>query len=438
MAGHSSGLTVLTGWSGKPPRWRLLDISHGPLREDIGAKAHGLTLVPTNWRPPSVSISHSLLEELPASPSKRQSILTSVARRVLRELQNATAIIVRSSAQAETIDRRGEFDSLQSPATSSDLARNIEQLYTSARRALKASETFSILVQPYLSSDAKGHLTNEYRHAQRAVDFLYEAEEIQLQNLELQAFKTYRFRLSRPVKPVKTTTRLRMKTPEREFFKTLQTVARWLAGGNRRAHVEWVLSRKTLWIVQCDWDQEIEDHDPLSQWQDAPVPARHPALKVFRAFKDGEDYDRWRKTRSHGVVSAAGLYVPPIFFMDNPDTIRDLQSGLVPPNLEDDLNLLLRGGLVLRVDVDSSLKDWVNLPAKGPVLSIEDAKQFVLSAMAEAGKRNASEKSLALVAHHFVRARASAWASSSGVDNPVKIDANWGLPDGLQAFPYDS
>jgi predicted house-cleaning noncanonical NTP pyrophosphatase (MazG superfamily) len=53
-------------------------------------------------------------------------------------------------------------------------------------------------------------------------------------------------------------------------------------------------------------------------------------------------------------------------------------------------------------------------------------------------RANANLDALAFVIHRFIAARSSAWARAEP-DNPtVEIHGLWGLPDGLQFFPYDT
>lgn len=74
----------------------------------------------------------------------------------------------------------------------------------------------------------------------------------------------------------------------------------------------------------------------------------------------------------------------------------------------------------------------------GPFLDYEPAAKFLLAGVGETISRGAMSDGLAVVCHHFIPARAAAWATSRPNDARVKIDSIWGLPDGLQAFPYDT
>lgn len=400
---------------------------------EIGQKALGLTKLPIAWRPPFVVLAGALLQQTVD--------FTALARAVIDRFPSAQRLLVRSNAADEQIDSRGRFQSLPANATVDELAQVIRE-FLDVNRPILAEHSIppsrlGALVQPFLEPTAKGHLSNENRHAQRNVNFLYEIE--MANEVSEVVGKPLSFRLERPlIKP--RPTELNLTRFNGDLPEALKHAARWIAANLDRGHVEWLVNSDRLWLVQFDPEQKPAAIRPLEVWNKQAATQFRGELIAFRRLDlDTLDssVDRWRKTRSHRLVKAARLPVPPIYFLDNVDLLQSLEAGNVLESIASDLRSLTKIPLIVRIDVDLRFSDWQNMPMTGPTTSPTDVYQFIIRAITKARRREIPLADIAIVAHHFIPAKASAWATAQPDAKRVQIDATWGLPDGLQAFPCD-
>lgn len=410
-------------------RW----IAGDGLPQNIGAKAIGLAQLPATWRPDHVVVGSDFLARPPAP-------LLKLATEILRELRSPTMLIVRSSAADEGLHARGKYVSRTVDANPRALAQTIDEVDKENRAICAAgrapgSRACGLIVQPFLEPTAKGHLANEFRHAQRNVDFLYETEAAAVGS-PLHAGPPRSFKLRRPLLKPRPSPLL-LRRFEGGAVDAFKHVASWLASSLGRGHAEWVVHDDRLWLVQFDGEQDPGNIEPLGVWNEQAAQKFNGMLTAFRVLNTVGETDRWRKTRSHRVVALAGLPVPPIYILSEPSLIAELSANRLPDAVASDLDSLLRMPTMLRLDLDRSFSDWQNLPMCGPTRSRDVARGFMVTCLRDAAKRGVPASDAAIIVHHFIPARASAWASARPGSKHVQIDTNWGLPDGLQALPCD-
>lgn len=408
--------------------------------EIVGRKGAGLALLPDPWRPPYVVLSAQALNEAIAARNGAELVLCRLLERAIDLLgvTQSARIICRSSVPDEGLERRGRYKSI---ATSPEVSLAAQAAAEIHRDALaKGSDGCAVIVQQFLRTDANGHLSNEFRHAQRNVDFLFEVEEAMGAVLSgLRSQETYAFRLPRPVRTPIRIQALRLEEFRQDLRSCLMFVAKWSCNVLDRGHFEWVLSDGRLWFVQFDPESKRWKDPPLEAWKAQATSEFMRTLRVFERLTPAPEYDRWRKTRSHRILTTCHLFVPPIYILSSKNVIVEIVGGEISPALEEDLRALVTMPLMIRFDVDTALgEDWTNLPVGGPFLDYESATRFLLEGVAKTISRGTASDGLAVVCHHFIPARAAAWATSRPNDARVKIDSIWGLPDGLQAFPYDT
>jgi predicted house-cleaning noncanonical NTP pyrophosphatase (MazG superfamily) len=215
-------------------------------------------------------------------------------------------------------------------------------------------------------------------------------------------------------------------------------LARWIDKKIGRAHIEWVACSGNLVVLQCDVEEEREVPAPLAEWNSAVASSPLVDVKLFQAATAAGVADL-RKSRSVAIFQECSLPVAPLYLMRRDDVLERVALGEIPPALESDLRALLLFPLILRIDVVAEgNSDWQNLPASAPITVLDQAKAFLLQSLPLAQSRAKRIAELAIVAHHFIPARASAWAECNLQSSRVRIDATWGHPDGLQVFPCDT
>lgn len=403
----------------------------------IGLKADGLFNIPPAWRPDFVVLTHGLLASLVGARTSPSRPLKSLCAEVVDALGRPAKLIVRSSATDETLENRGRYESYVISRSVERLAQSIVRAWSDAiaNGLDQAGSGPPLVIQGYLAPQAKGHLSNEFRHAQRPVDFLFEAEECE-QRFALDPRDPYSFKLKRPVRPPRPLPLTLGRFSN--IGAALEHVAQWIVPNLERGHVEWVVSDDRLWLVQFDPERPPSKIKPLGAWLEDASRRFTGHLHAFRTLSRNETASAWRKTQSHHVFAEAGLSVPPIYLLDDETSLQSAFDGVLTSQLASDLAALVQIPTIFRIDVESSLSEWTNLPVHGPESDPAKARTAIVEAVQKTVQKGATVNQLCVVAHHFVPAKAAAWATAHPGKSEVKIDAIWGLPDGLQAFPYDT
>lgn len=406
----------------------------------IGQKAVGLTKVPKSWVPRWCSVP---LVTCNAALSGELQWLT-IAKVLISEFSGAEELIVRSSAPTEDLDTRGYFESercsCSNPEQLAQVLRKIslqsEDEGASQASSLHPSPVCAPIVQIFVPANLLGHLSNEYRHAQRSVDFLYEVEQILNPALGIEIAEPSSFRLDRPVQSIDASKRIHAGASRSEIENGIQNLGRWIAFQNLRVHVEWLVYGDEIYVVQLDTDPLPPKIKPMSRCTLVGDSSRIEGLSFFVQIQPDQQYSHLRKTRSHYLFREAKAFVPPIYIAENLQTL-DWSKGL-PQEIVCDLQALCSSKLILRFDVPCDRPDWTNLPTLGPSVDSVQIGQEVFDVIQKLGEKEIPLTDITLVAHHFIAARASAWSEARPNFDKVRVDAVWGLPDGLQTFAHDT
>lgn len=406
-----------------PGVWRVAD--RWVASDECGTKAFGLAALPAAWGVPWLAVT---LES--CGLARQHSEWQSLAAACLAHLNHAAAdcrLIVRSSGIDEDLDSRG---SLFSEIADHD---DVSVALALSNVAGQASNC-AVVVQRYVEAEYWGHLSNEYKHAQRNVDFTFEIEETAADKLNAPAT----FRLVRPVSPPNTDqTSSPLRSGARQSRESvLRTVAAWMAAQGTRGHVEWVQRDDTFHIVQFDTDPLPPRISPMQEVSKAGHVFDYAALALseFERLTAQTNFSNLRKTRSHATLAQAGAFVPPIFVARR---IGDALELADHPFWRD-LEALCATPAIIRFDVPHSRTEWTNLPTIGPCTWDDSVRTKVRGAVETAVSRGIVSSELTVVVHHFIAARAAAWSEHAPGTDTVRIDSLWGLPDGLQSFTHDS
>lgn len=217
---------------------------------------------------------------------------------------------------------------------------------------------------------------------------------------------------------------------------TLRRLARWIHQSDLgRVHIEWFATADRVVVVQCDAEKDIPLVEPMAAWSTLQR-VDIPALNCFERV-NGENSSDLRKTRAIGVFAGMGLATTPMYLLRDTTLLDSIAAGNASTVLVADLRTLLSQPLVIRIDILKACQEsWQNLPCKFPVFTCEEALAWLQEALAT--RADVPRQHLAVVVHHFIPARASAWSECNLGTKRVRIDTTWGLPDGLQAFPCDT
>jgi predicted house-cleaning noncanonical NTP pyrophosphatase (MazG superfamily) len=406
----------------------------------IGQKAVGLTKIPESWLPKWLSVPIDTCNA--AVLSKIQWL--DIAKALISELSEAEELIVRSSAPNEGLDTRGYFESEKCSSDAPEqlaqvlrkISLQVEGEASNQESSLSLLPVCAPIVQIFLSASLLGHLSNEYRHAQRNVDFLYEVEHMLHPILGIETAEPSSFRLNRPVQSVDVSKRIYAGASKPTFESGIKDLGRWIASQKLRVHVEWLVFQNEIYVVQLDADLLPPTIKPMSQCPSTGDSSLVEGLEFFVRLQSDQKHSNLRKTRSHYLLEKAKAFVPPIYIAENLHTLD--WSEELPQAIAVDLLKLCSSQLILRFDVPCDRPDWTNLPTIGPLIDPKEIGEKVFNATKKLVEKGIPHSDITLVAHHFIAARASAWSEARPDFDNVRVDAVWGLPDGLQTFAHDT
>lgn len=397
----------------------------------VGLKAFGLASIPQVWTRPFFVVTHD------TNPTEEQ---ISAAMAIAGIAANSR-LIVRSSGTEESIDRRGHFDSVE--CSQESVATQIASL-----RSLAATESCSAagivhwVVQEFAPPRAKGHLSNERRVAEDKRDWVAEVEASETHAIESHRISLRTWRDNRPPSESVLTCAYREK-----YLECLMIVARWAYERLVRVHFEWVWDGRVLHIVQADACDSVPGGVEPMQCVQVPPRAKtsHGTLRAFRLASD-DDFKKYRKLANARLYRELSYDTVPFYVMDDEAELRlMLDEGRCSDALREDLATLTARPLVIRTDgrrIPDALKQM--LPRSEELRSLAEAERWLLEDLRTKAAHPAADSStrladcdLCLIAHHFVPAVAAAWCQAMPDQRRVRIEALWGIPEGLYWHAYD-
>jgi predicted house-cleaning noncanonical NTP pyrophosphatase (MazG superfamily) len=394
----------------------------------IGQKAAGLFSLPSTWVPPFAVIPSSCLRGSDASiRATLEEVLDestwATLERTFREL--STQVIVRSSGQSEGLSRRGL---LVSSATQLDRAEVIACSITvvnANRRQLAEEEHLALILQPKIGAKALGHLSNERRVSRHSTQWLWEVELPTPTNT-----RRIRARASEEATP-SLGCRLESDLPS-----VLRRVASNLSSQSGRYHLEWLWDGSRIWILQCDRERTPRGTPPGSGFDYSSQPIDIDRLSAF--VPETQSRRLWHKIECVRTFRACDLPVATVVVLDDPPLIEAIASGQVPEVISEDLRVLTEGPVVVRTDVGTSNDEDLLLPRTETTADPTAISSFLIGAASQLTDQGVDPNEICFIAHRFIPARAGAICRSYPNFPRVRIDAIWGLPDGLLYFPHDS
>lgn len=384
----------------------------------VGVKAHGLLGLSPDWVPQFFVVTSDL------APTQAQLYEAGASVGI----GPTDPVYVRSSGTAEGLLERGSLDSER--ATLETAGAALEQL----RSRLGPSETVHFIVQRRVRVEAKGHLSNERRIAEKSRDWVCEIEPTASHAAESGSAAVRKWRQDdTEVGPL--TCALRA-----NIFRTLRQVA--ARAGNVRLHFEWVWDGERVWVVQQDSAIAGKGQDPRALVADHDQGGADPTNSELLHFRraDHDDFIKFPKLKNARLYSELGYEMPPFFILDDHDFLRRLQSGIAPPlSLREDLEKLCKKPFVIRTDGSKIPADHRQmLPRSDELRSAQDAIDWLVASFAEKlYGLPADTYEMVLIGHNFIPAISSAWCLAFPDKRRARIESLWGIPEGLYYFSHD-
>jgi predicted house-cleaning noncanonical NTP pyrophosphatase (MazG superfamily) len=404
-----------------------------------GGKAEGLIRVPPVWVPNFFTISSELFERWTAEGTSNRSLLRFLSPFEKQQIDEAVlrlgpnreqaSLIVRSNADDECLENRGLLESHRSDGTIEGILGAAEQVFSSAVR-LGSQISTGLIVQRYVTSRLTGHLSNEFRLTRDRRRWVFEYTDNQGKLGEGWVQSDHRTRLPKDLVP--------RCARVRDLPTALRTVARWMYDQRKqdlRWHLEWVWDGARLWVVQADEAPLPSGQSPLS------VPAYRASknkplnFRVLRRFNTDQN-SRWQKLNCVTEFAHAQMPTTALYVLEGKDFIEAMASDGVPVGLTDDLSQLITSPIVIRTDLAGKMT--LLAPRTDWVTNISQAVDFLKKTSKDLVGDGHRAVDICFIMHHFIPAVSSAFAFARPDSTRVRIDALWGIPDGLLFLPHDS
>ncbi len=394
--------------------------------ENVGWKAYGLSSLPPEWVPKFLVISADCFVDAEAEKALNQKLESALCQAGVK----SALVKFRSSGVGETIQYRGRL--VSGACLADQVIATIKDLTTTL-----PSETHGKIhwiVQEYIQPMRQGHLSNERRVSKEKRDWVAEVELKGEASGYSIPVAVRRWRDGARIADVS----LDCKS-EIEISFCLKRVALWAERLRSRMHFEWVWSGEAIRVVQADVAEHSGGVDPASLIPIEIPPIFVSSLSCFRTASQIE-YESYGKLRNAKLYRELGYEMPTFYVLDDPEILSSVLAGAIPAELRRDLEELTKRPLILRTDgtdIPSGKREM--LPRSDELRTIGEAEAWLLKTFKTAVERgHLQDSALCLIGHHFIPSVASAWARAEPGKRFVRIEALWGLPEGLYWYSHDT
>jgi predicted house-cleaning noncanonical NTP pyrophosphatase (MazG superfamily) len=392
----------------------------------VGWKAFGLSSVPNEWVPKFLVVHADCLKD-----EESKQGLSGLLKEGIAKAGIATSIVkVRSSGTGETIQYRGRLKS--ATCSLDEIAATISDCAAESANSIPGEIHW--VVQEFVQPQRQGHLSNKRRVSKEKRDWVAELE---LKD-EAPGYSTRiavrRWRDGDRISDVSLSC-----GSELEISFCLKRVALWAERLASRMHFEWVWNGKSIRVVQADIADPQGGVDPTSLVADK-VP--RILIQDLRTFKKATtpQFRSYTKLRNAWLYQQLGYTMPFFYVLDDAGVIAKILNGIIPDEVERDLEELTKRPLILRTDGTKIQKDKLEmLPRSDELRSVSEAKAWLIDFFKPKIEKGCLQQAnIALIGHHFIPSLASAWARAEPGTRIVRIEALWGLPEGLYWYSHDT
>ena len=416
--------------------------------ETIGEKAFGLSCLPKLWTLPFIVISGTFLSKYNNSDLTNKQLLEYLRNKIAEAanivgIQEQDNIIVRSSGCSEGINERGKYYSVTGNLSNIIEALDICFNKLSLDKSLNG-QRIPLIIQKYvIPISAMGHLSNERRCYEDIRDWLGEYDdrfrinalynnfEINIPSINLRNWR------KKITSEYYTEQSLDCNLADK-VKNILEIPATWATEKKVRVHFEWVWDGNTIYVVQADKEHTGTGVDPTKNQKYTSENLLGFEPKCLKRINE-EHALKYAKIKNVFTYNSLGWPIDKLYrlyILDDQHIIEDLASGYVSPELEADIHELVKGSLVIRMDIltDDEIKRKM-LPRTQEEREINSALNWLK--INSAKLKAEIKEDLVFIFHNFVPAVSSAFAFAAPGERKVQIEALWGLPEGLYYFAHD-
>ena len=407
--------------------------------ERVGEKAFGLSALPAKWTLPFFVISDQLFDDyiekndIRGLTSKWDDLVNSAATHC--GISPEDQIIVRSNARVEGLEERGKFISVE--GTFREWPQLVKQCFDDSLEQEEPQNIhMPVIVQKRVIALSYGHISNERRVAEEIRDWKGEIE-AKIPRVFSVSLRTWRKKvnvdgyLNAPL----------MCPGDRVIKDVLSVPCTWATEQRIRAHFEWVYDGDYIYLVQADEETPTDGINPMKNAcetlaADESIDSGFPYCVHMLKAEDAGRYGQYAKIHNPLLYHRIGQSTAPLYILDDAETLKALASGTITDLLEKDLRVLTSRSLIIRTDIATEKKEERQLlPRTDGIRDVDAAKKWLCESYAELLKE--PDRKVIFIMHNYIPAFSSAFAYASPSEKLVRIEALWGLPEGLYYYSHD-
>lgn len=405
----------------------------------VGEKAFGLASLPAKWTLPFFVVSDKLFDgyieklEFEELTSKWEVAVFAAAKHC--EIAPDDQIIVRSNARSEGLAERGKFISVE--GTFQEWKILVKKCFDdSLLQEDPENVHMPVIIQKRAATLSCGHISNERRVAEEMRDWKGE--------IEATIPRSFSISLRNWRKKVNVGGRLDspLMCPSDKMIKDVLSIpCTWATEQRIRVHFEWVFDGYHVYLVQADEETAADGINPMESVRNAlpsaeTIDAEFPYCLHLLKAEDANRYKQYAKIQNPLLYHRIKQSTAPLYILDDGATLDALAKGTITDGLEKDLRVLTARSLIIRTDIATDNKEERQLlPRTNGIRDVEAAKEWLCASYAKLS--NASIKNVIFIMHNYIPAFSSAFAYASPSDQLVRIEALWGLPEGLYYYTHD-
>lgn len=395
--------------------------------EKVGHKAFGLSTIPCIWTPPFCVIDHALAFKIVTQKLSLNDLeLSNIPW--FANLPLTQEFILRSSATNETMDERGHLVSKNTLLN--EIPNTLEECLNETDGH---AHQIHWILQPALKTELRGHLSNERRITHVKRDWMVEFDILDDAKIATPPPIKFGIRQWREGKSVEATfLECASKTA---IDGVLRLPAQWATEKKVILHFEWVWDGKAVWIVQADICATNIGINPNTLLPKSVHQVKTTHLQHFREVTE-KDINKYRKLANTKLYSELGYQPPPFYIIEDTSIIEELIQGNPRPSvLEDLVKLTASEPLVIRSDgIDMQM-----LPRSDGLYTPTDVVDWFSKVLPEKLQNIPDwETNLVFICHNFIPALASAWSMVEPGKRVVRVEALWGIPEGMYWYSHDA
>ena len=313
--------------------------------KEAGQKAYGLCKMPTLWTLPFFIIDKNFYLSVCKEDTNTVNKYLENIEKVLENADMHEKVIIRSSGEFEGMDERGRYESLI--VEKEDVVQKLFQLVEQLKEYGELRETgIPFVVQTCAERKILGHLSNERRVSKDNRDFIYEYVDCETNGVTPGKVSLRNWR-----KTYDTQNAVKEKLIYNGDIKDiLKLVCAYYYYDQRRVHLEFVADGHRMYLVQCD--HEVEDKSGVNpeEYDISMEAIVNFTPQILRGISES-DRGKYKKIDNVFLYQDIGEQTPPLYILDDEDTLNELKEGRITKELRNDIKGMLKSSVVIRTNI---------------------------------------------------------------------------------------